>query len=403
MFNVNAPCAPFVFFRSYSHNNDGIRETWKEVCDRTIAGLKKLGKLTEEETAFLWEQQYNFKCLSSGRWLWVGGREWIEKPENFPGAYNCTSLKLTSLKIFGLLMDLGMQGCGTGAVLTEDYISQLPSVSNKLKIEFVSEVGTCPTSDRREKTKVEVDPTSISHLITIRVGDSREGWVAAYQELLNLAFDSLFTQSSPIKVTIDLSSVRPAGEKLQGFGGISNPVKLPELFNKCAGILNGAIGRKLNSVECSLLIDEAAIVIVAGNVRRTAGIRQFDHDDTIGASSKDNLWGQDAEGNWSIDPKRDALRMANHSLVFKHKPTLEECKASVAKQYLSGEGAIQWGGEAVARCNVDLLTAPTLKTSFLNAYNRGDARRWLQDHYPAMPVKELDHRLSRLGLNPCGK
>ncbi|MEG3877647.1 hypothetical protein QT972_09730 [Microcoleus sp. herbarium7] len=399
MFNTNAPCAPFVFFRSYSHNNDGIRETWKEVCDRTIAGLKKLGKLTEEETAFLWEQQYNFKCLSSGRWLWVGGREWSERPENFPGAYNCTSLKLTSLEVFGLLMDLGMQGCGTGAVLTEDCINQLPVVRNQLEIEIFSEIGGYPASLREEDTK------QIKNLVTsvIWVGDSRKGWVDAYQALIDIAFDSSYAANEPIKVHIGLGSVRPAGEKLKGFGGISNPIKLPELFDKCAALLNGAIGRKLNSVECSLLIDEAAIVIVAGNVRRTAGIRQFDHNDTIGASSKDNLWGQDAEGNWSIDPKRDALRMANQSLVFKHKPTLEECKASVAKQYLSGEGAIQWAGEAVARCNVDLLTAPTLKASFLNAYNRGDARRWLQDHYPAMPVKELDHRLSRFGLNPCGR
>lgn len=399
MFNVNAPCAPFVFFRSYSHNNDGIRETWKEVCDRTITGLKKLGKLTEEETAFLWEQQYNFKCLSSGRWLWVGGREWSERPENFPGAYNCTSLKLTSLEVFGLLMDLGMQGCGTGAVLTEDCISQLPTVRNQLEVEIFSEVGGYPASLREEDTK------QIKNLVTsiIWVGDSRKGWVDAYQALIDIAFDSSYAANEPIKVHIGLGSVRPAGEKLKGFGGISNPIKLPELFDKCAALLNGAIGRKLNSVECSLLIDEAAIVIVAGNVRRTAGIRQFDHDDTIGASAKDNLWGQDAEGNWSIDPKRDALRMSNHSLVFHHKPTLEECKASVAKQYLSGEGAIQWGGEAVARCNVDLLTTPLLRTSFLNAYDQGDSRLWLQEQYPTMPIKELDHRLSRLGLNPCGE
>jgi len=399
MFPENAPSAPFVFFRSYSHNNNGVRETWKEVCDRTIDGISKLGKLSEEEYDLLYEQQYNFKCLSSGRWLWVGGREWIEQPENFPGAYNCTSLKLTSLEVFGLLMDLGMQGCGTGAVLTEDCIDRLPIVRNQLKIEIFSEIGEYAPHQRKNETK------QINNSITsvIWVGDSRKGWVDAYQALINLAFDCSYLANEPIKVHIGLGSVRPAGEKLKGFGGISNPIKLPELFDKCALILNGAIGRRLNSVECSLLIDEAAIVIVAGNVRRTAGIRQFNHNDKIGASAKDNLWGQDTEGNWRIDPKRDALRMANHSLVFHHKPTLEECKESVAKQYRSGEGAIQWGGEAVARCNVDLLTNELLRTSFLEAYDRGESRKWMQDGYPSMPVKELDHRLSRLGLNPCGR
>jgi len=42
--------------------------------------------------------------------------------------------------------------------------------------------------------------------------------------------------------------------------------------------------------------------------------------------------------------------MANHTRVF-HKPTLDECVEAVRKQYYSGEGAIQWAGEAAARAN----------------------------------------------------
>ena len=45
-------------------------------------------------------------------------------------------------------------------------------------------------------------------------------------------------------------------------------------------------------------------------------------------------------------------RMANHTRVFHRKPTLEECIDAVRKQYYSGEGAIQWAGEAVARANL---------------------------------------------------
>jgi hypothetical protein len=204
-------------------------------------------------------------------------------------------------------------------------------------------------------------------------------------------------------MVVDLSSVRPAGEKLKGFGGVANPIKLPELFNRCAEILNGAIGRKLNSVECSLLIDEAAVVVVAGNLRRTAGMRQFDSTDELGKTAKDNLWAQDTNGNWSIDLKRDALRMSNHSRVFYSKPTLEECVTAVRKQYCSGEGAIQWGGEAVVRCNIDLLTTQALRSDFSKAYSEGRSREWLQYHHPNMTFNELEHRLSRFGLNPCGK
>lgn len=178
---------------------------------------------------------------------------------------------------------------------------------------------------------------------------------------------------------------------------------MPGLYERCASILNKAVGRQLNSVECCLLIDQAAVTIVAGNIRRSAGMRQFDSGDRLAATAKDNLWQQDENGNWRIDPERDALRMANHTRVFHRKPTLEECVEAVRKQYYSGEGAIQWAGEAVARANCDLLLTQSLKTDFLQAYEQGTAKQWLQNRYPDIDASELEHRLARYGLNPCGE
>ncbi|MGJ3251057.1 MAG: ribonucleoside-triphosphate reductase, adenosylcobalamin-dependent, partial [Elainellaceae cyanobacterium] len=191
--------------------------------------------------------------------------------------------------------------------------------------------------------------------VTIKVGDSRQGWVMSYQSLLELSTDEQFSgnTSGGIHVTIDLSDVRPAGEKLKGFGGVANPVRLPGLYARCARILNKAVGRQLNSVECCLLIDEAAACVVAGNIRRSAGMRQFSSDDELAATAKENLWMQDEDGNWRIDPERDALRMANHTRVFHQKPSLDECIQAVRKQYYSGEGAIQWAGEAKRRAQGD--------------------------------------------------
>ena len=48
--------------------------------------------------------------------------------------------------------------------------------------------------------------------------------------------------------------------------------------------------------------------------------------------------------------------------------SLEECVAAVQKQYHSGEGAIQWAGEAVARSNADLLDTPEKKKEFIALY-----------------------------------
>ncbi|MFM6137812.1 MAG: ribonucleoside-triphosphate reductase, adenosylcobalamin-dependent, partial [Sphaerospermopsis kisseleviana] len=72
-------------------------------------------------------------------------------------------------------------------------------------------------------------------------------------------------------------------------------------------------------------------------------------------------------------------------------------------QYYSGEGAIQWAGEAVARANIDLLNTPELKKDFLQAYEQGKAKAWIQERHPNIDEQELEHRLGRYGLNPCGE
>ncbi|GAB4190904.1 MAG: hypothetical protein Fur006_33450 [Coleofasciculaceae cyanobacterium] len=801
-FPPSAPAANPVFFRTYSRRTEKRRETWEDVCDRTTKGLAEIGQLTDTEADLLYRMMSQLKSLPSGRWMWVGGTYWIDKPENFSGAYNCTSTNVVDWQAFGLMMDLAMMGCGTGAVLEPKYINQLPSIRNRLIVNVQGEVGSTPVPERREQTEVKIE----GNQVYIYVGDSRQGWVKSYQTLLELSSDERF--SAPVQVFIDLSDVRPAGEPLKGFGGVANPIKLAELYQRCTTILNNAVGRQLNSVECCLLIDEAAVTIVAGNIRRclpedalvhtskglvpirdvqvgdlvqtplgfrqvvnkfdqgfqdvyeietnatypratlnhrqavlanakggfiwksfanlveddrllhstqilpgtithlppdftelrpsasrtdkdllipeltpevawliglthgdgyvslgrnkhgkpygcvswaanssdkevtariqdkidvalasfglsashtivkgentarsvcssirfaeyfhryikqpkvplevpnfilqgtvdvraaylaglmdsdgavnnrpphlvttvyrsfirqvgavlsslgiagrititrpqkqewqvkynltipalkghynalialhsvkgklsqglkmngftvpgalvreaytysemremgfqgsrsvdanyeryiaesdssldipvtviglgsydhvqtydieveeahcfycdgylthnSAGMRQFYAGDRLGATAKDNLWQQDENGNWRIDPERDALRMANHTRVFHQKPSLTECLEAVRKQYYSGEGAIQWAGEAIARANCDLLPTQELRKDFLKAYEQGTAKHWLQERFPNIAPDELEHRLARVGLNPC--
>lgn len=111
-FPETAPAANPVFFRTYSRRKEaGLRETWEQVCDRTLQGLIELGKLLPEEAAVLERMQRNLKALPSGRWLWVGGTDWLRAPKNFSGAYNCTSTNVVDWSAFGLMMDLAMMGC----------------------------------------------------------------------------------------------------------------------------------------------------------------------------------------------------------------------------------------------------------------------------------------------------
>ncbi|PNW46538.1 UNVERIFIED_CONTAM: ribonucleoside-triphosphate reductase, adenosylcobalamin-dependent [Euhalothece sp. KZN 001] len=396
-FPETAPVANPVFFRTYSRRTEKGRETWEQVRDRCVDGLVKLGQLTAAEAELITETMTHLKSLPAGRWLWVGGTQWLENPKNYSGAYNCTSTNVTDWRAFGLMMDLAMMGCGTGAVLEEKYIKELPTLRNRLQVSIDGKIGTVLPEARSEETSVKINNPQA---VRITIGDSRQGWVQSYQALLELASNE--DLATEVKVIIDPSHVRPAGERLKGFGGVANPVKIPELYPRLAKILNQAQGRKLNAEECCLLIDEAAATVVAGNIRRSAGIRQFDADSPL---LKQNLWQPDAEGNWRIDPDRDALRMANHTRVYHQKPSLEDCVEAVRSQFYSGEGAIQYAPEAIARGNADLLDEPSKRKAFLEVYTEKGveaARDWLKNQGgTTMPKEEVEHRLQRYGLNPC--
>ena len=400
-FPATAPAANPVFYRTYSRRTPNGRESWSQVGSRNLDGLQKLGNLTEAELTLMARMQAEKKALPSGRWLWIGGTPWIEKPENFSGSYNCTSTNLVDWEAFGLMMDLAMMGCGTGAIIEPRLIDQLPIVQNTLSVVSVSDIGITPAESRQDACTHSINGNKVQ----IKVGDTRRGWVDSYQLLLELSSDPQFNGGT-VEIAVDLNDVRPVGETLKGFGGMANPVKLKDLYGRVARLLNKAIGRRLSSVECCLLIDEAAVTIVAGNIRRSAGMRQFAADDHAAASAKDNLWQQDGEGNWRIDPERDSLRMANHTRVYHTRPTKEVVHAAVTKQFMSGEGAIQFAPEAIARSNADLLKTPELRQEFIEIYcdqGRDEAGLWLCTNHGEMSDAELDHRLSRYGLNPCGE
>ena len=401
-FPATAPAANPVFYRTYSRKTPSGRESWNEVAERNLSGLRKLGNLNDQEVALLRRMQQEQKALPSGRWLWIGGTPWIEQENNFSGSYNCTSTNLVDWEAFGLMMDLAMMGCGTGAIIEPRLIDRLPAVRNTIKVTGVSDIGVTPAGQRQDNTTHQINGQTVQ----VKVGDTRRGWVDSYQLLLELCSDERFDANTPIEVSVDLSDVRPVGETLKGFGGMANPVKLKDLYGRVAQILNKAQGRRLTSVECCLLIDEAAVTIVAGNIRRSAGMRQFSADDSAASNAKDNLWQQDSDGNWRIDPERDALRMANHTRVFHTRPDRQTVLEAVTKQFHSGEGAIQFAPEAIARSNADLLSTPELRKEFIDVYcdqGREEAALWLTTNHPEISAEELEHRLGRYGLNPCGE
>jgi len=403
-FKATAPSANPVFYRTYSRRkSNGQRESFKEAMLRTVNDITKVGKLNKKDSKLIKEQALAQHTFPSGRSFWVAGSAWSQEQKNFSGYYNCTSTDISDIQAFGLLMDLAMVGSGTGAVLEDYSLAKLPVLHNK--IEFIEII---PVGEKEGNPYTNV--IDKGDYAILKVGDSRKGWVDAYQGIINAAFSEQEFPENTVRLVLDLSNVRPSGSKLKGFGGTANPIKLQEMFVKVANILTKANGRKLTSVEACLLIDEAAACVVAGNIRRSAGMRQFSQTDVDAIHAKEGLYSQDENGNWRVDPEKEALRMANHTICYHKKPPLEEVIESVRKQFYSGEGAVQYVPEAVARANVDLLDNQPTRDRFLSIYEDGGRQKallYLKDVAKSKGItldnRELEHRMTRYGLNPCGE
>ena len=121
--------------------------------------------------------QLEQKALPSGRWLWVGGTDWIDKPENVSGAYNCTSTDLTDWRAFALMMDLAMMGSGTGAIIEPHMVDMLPVIRNRLNVVVTGIFGQASSDPQ---TSVEYHTVYLDEDYTpsidvlIEVGDSRK-------------------------------------------------------------------------------------------------------------------------------------------------------------------------------------------------------------------------------------
>lgn len=415
LFDLAVTSAP-VFFRTYSRwlAQFSRRETWAEVVTRCALGFSKIGNLKPEQLELVAGCQVNGTVMPSGRWLWVGGTDWIEQQANFYGAYNCNSTNIDTLESFANVMDLLMQGCGVGVCLESKYVDRLPPIVNKLIVN-VLDLPVRAQFLRAEQT--EINFHNFNHVL-ITVGDSRQGWTEALFQIiciaaLNLEGDLSISISDKYIIDIDLSNIRPDGERIEGFGGVSKSAGLGEFFKAVAEILNDTVDCKLTPVQCALLVCTIGKIVVAGNVRRSAIIQQFDADNVEAQQLKSGMWKQVGD-DWIIDPKFDCMRMANLTRVFHKKPTLQQCIDSVTEQFESGEGAIQWAGEAVARSNADLLNNDVKKQNFLYAYELSvlNAKAYLAnmmglepqpETIADLPNFELTDRMSRYKLNPCGE
>ncbi len=278
----------FVYKRTYSRIKvDGSHEVWYETVKRVVEGTYSImkayvlriskGRWSDEKAQRSAQEMYDrifrMKFLPPGRGLWAMGTNIITTRGLGASLNNCAfcsteNMDVDPVQAFVFLMDATMLGVGVGF----DTLG-----AGKVIIKQ-------PTNHK-------------NHIIS----DSREGWV----ESVKLLISSYLTNDNG--VIFDYSQIRPAGELLKTFGGLSSghgPLK--NLHDSIDKIFTKLIGKPI-TVTC--IVDIMNLIgkcVVSGNVRRSAEIAFGDPDDVEFINLK----------NYELNPERMEWGWLSNNSVF---------------------------------------------------------------------------------------
>ena len=126
----------FIHLSRYARWNYNLkrRETWEETVNRYLAFFKEHLDdnhdfvISNELEAELREAILTLKVMPSMRCLMTAGE--ALKKENIAG-YNCSYVKIDSPRSFDEILYVLMNGTGVGFSVEEEYVNQLPIISDE--------------------------------------------------------------------------------------------------------------------------------------------------------------------------------------------------------------------------------------------------------------------------------
>jgi ribonucleoside-triphosphate reductase len=298
--------------RTYNRPTDdtGLNfETWQETVGRVIdhqAWLweRAVGReLNDDEYAELYDLEQlmlDRKVLMSGRSLWLGGTDVAKTREasQFNCSFTCVETVYDVVDVLWLLL----QGCGVGF---KPIVGTLNGFSKPIK--NIKTVRSTRTEKGGSEHNAEFwDPDTKTW--TIRVGDSAEAWAKSIGKLLAGKYPA-------DTLVLDFSQLRPAGERLKGYGWISSGDEaISVAYTAIARILNGRADSLLTRMDILDIVNWLGTILSS---RRSAEIALFEYDQPEWkefALAKKDWW---LHGN-------SQRQQSNNSLVFRKKPTYEE-------------------------------------------------------------------------------
>lgn len=234
------------------------------------------------------------KVLTAGRTLWLGGTSVSKKRE--ASQFNCSFTHVETVQDVVDVLWLLLQGCGVGF---RPIVGQLTGFRKPIQsIELVR-------SERTEKGGDELNRETYENGVwTIRVGDSAEAWAKSVGKLIAHPYPA-------DKLVLDFSQIRPAGERLKGYGWISSgDSSIAKAYSSIAEILNKRAGSLLTRIDILDIINWLGTVLSS---RRSAEIALFNYGEEewqeFAVAKKD--W-------WLHNVQRS---QSNNSLLFKVKPS----------------------------------------------------------------------------------
>lgn len=293
------PYQQFIHLSRYARWNEeaGRREIWTETVDRYFNffvpyltehhGLELAGTEHHELSSAI----VNLQVMPSMRCLMTAGPA---LSRDHIAGYNCAYRPINDIRAFDEILFILMCSTGVGFSVERQYVNQLSAIPERL--------------DESQ--------------IRIAVRDSKRGWAEGYRELLGL----LFAGRIP---SWDMSAIRPKGARLFTMGGTaSGPDPLIELFEFTVRLFQGAVGRKLTSIECHDLVCMIGECVVVGGVRRSALLSLSNLSDQRMRDAKSGEW-------YELTPWR---RISNNSVAYTETPEVGQFMEEWSSLYHSKSG-----------------------------------------------------------------
>lgn len=295
--------------RTYNRplNEEGtVFETFAQTVDRVIGHQQWLweraqnAELTTKQIMEL-EELRNLmlerKVLMSGRTLWLGGTEVAKRRE--ASQFNCSFTNVETVYDVVDVLWLLMQGCGVGF---RPIVGQLTGFQEPIKeLEIIRSTRNDKNGDQHNTE------TFKDGVWTIRIGDSAEAWSKSIGKLMSHKYPAT-------KLVLDFSQIRPAGERLKGYGWISSgDASIAKAYEAIFQILNRRSGSLLSRIDILDVVNWLGTVLSS---RRSAEIALFEYGEDEWeefAVAKQNWWENNVQ-----------RAQSNNSLLFNHKPSKQD-------------------------------------------------------------------------------